>query len=69
MKYLEVEGAERLEAVGGAVGHSGEARKTDRVARRDVAFVHLNGRSSLRPDLAGNLLRSFYWLLSSVVVA
>ena len=54
---------------GGAVEHSGVVRKTDRAARRDVASVRLNGRSSLRPDLAGDLLRPFYWLLSSVVVA
>ena len=53
----------------GAVGHNGEARKTDWAARRDVASVRLNGRSSLRPDLAGDLLRPFRWLLLSMVVA
>ena len=53
--------------MGGTIGHSGEARKTDRVARRDVASVRLNGRSSLRPDLASDLLPSlFRWLLPSV---
>ena len=53
--------------MGGAARHSGEARKTNRVARQDVAFVCLNGRSSLRPNLAGDLLpRSFRWLLLSV---
>ena len=53
--------------MGGAVKHSGEARKTDQVALRDVASVRLNGRSSLRSDLAGDLLpHPFCWLLSSV---
>ena len=54
--------------MGGAVGHSGEARKTNRATCRDVASVHLNGRSSLRPDLASDLLLSFRWLLLSMVV-
>ena len=53
--------------MGGAVGHSGEARKTDRVALWDVASVCLNGRLSLRSDLAGDLLpRLFRWLLPSI---
>ena len=64
--------------MGGAVGHSGKAWKTDRVARRDgrgywaapsgTGSIRLNGRSSLRSDLAGDLLRPFRWLLLSVVV-
>ena len=49
--------------MGGAVRHSGEARKTDRATHRDVASVRLNGRSSLRLDLVGDLLRPFRWLL------
>ena len=53
--------------MGGAVRHSGEARKTNRVARQDVAFVRLNGRSSLRSNLAGDLLPCpFRWLLPFV---
>ena len=53
--------------MGGAIGHNGEVRKTDRAARRNVVSIRLNGRSSLRPNLAGDLLpRSFCWLLLSV---
>ena len=55
--------------MGDAVRHSGEARKINQAARRDVDSVHLNGRSSLRLDLAGDLLCPFHWLLSSVAVA
>ena len=55
--------------MGDVVRHSGEARKTDRAARQDVASVHLNRRSSLRPNLAGDLLRLFRWLLLFMVVA
>ena len=53
--------------MGDAVRNSGEVRKTDWVALRDVASVYLNGRSSLRSNLAGDLLpRLFRWLLSFV---
>ena len=68
MKYLEVrEQAGGLRLMDDVVGHSGEVRKTDRAALRDVAFVHLNGRSSLRSNLAGDLLPCpFRWLLPFV---